>query len=147
MKSIRQTALDLLARRDYTKHELQQKLLRKKFPLVDIHTTLEKLSADNLINEARFVESYIRSKHSQGYGPLRIRLALREKGIADDMIAAGLEKNTHEWRIAAEQAWKKRFKNQLPQNMRERAQHIRFLLYRGFLTEHIETIIGKNSSF
>jgi len=137
---VRRAALNLLARREHSSAELSRKLQKKLFTLVDINTVLTLLTQENLINNERFTESFIRYKRSKGYGPVRIRAELIERGITQDLIEHQLKILDNTWLDDAHRAWQKRFKNKLPHDFKSRAQQMRFLQYRGFTSEHINFI-------
>ena len=45
----------------------------------EIEHVIERCLQENWLNDARFAESYIRSRSSGGYGPLRIALELQQR--------------------------------------------------------------------
>ena len=131
-----------MARREHSSAELSRKLQKKLFTLVDITTVLAMLTQENLINDERFTESFIRYKRSKGYGPIRIRVDLLERGITQDLIEHQLKilDNDNTWLDDADRVRQKRFKNNLPHDFKSRAQQMRFLQYRGFTFEQINFI-------
>lgn len=135
-----------MARRDHSVTELSRKLQRKDFTQSDIDAVLGALCQEGLLNDARFAESYIRYRRGRGYGPLRIRAELIERGIAQDLIAEPLNAADESWLEDARKAWQKRFKNRLPEDMKARAQQTRFLLYRGFTGEHVNRLFHSNEA-
>ena len=134
------TALRLLTRREHSSAELAQKLFRKNFAPEGIQATLKKLHEENFLNENRFIENFIRYKMNRGYGPLRIQAELIEKGIDEETFKKILNPNDETWFEHAYHAWRKRFKNKMPTDLKSRAQQMRFLQYRGFLQEHVRKI-------
>ncbi|HWF05166.1 MAG TPA: regulatory protein RecX, partial [Candidatus Angelobacter sp.] len=70
---IRRAAIALLARREYPKEELFNKLRHKGFNEKVINETIASLEAEGIVNEQRFVENFIDYQRSKGYGPLHIR--------------------------------------------------------------------------
>ena len=70
LKSIRQTALDLLARREHSEIELTRKLLAKDFPLTDIQPLLTQSLNEGLLSNARFIENYITFPSQQRLWPV-----------------------------------------------------------------------------
>ena len=56
-------ALDLVSRRDHSRHELMQKL-NKRFPetLPIIEEALDKLALNNILDDERFAELYLISR-------------------------------------------------------------------------------------
>jgi len=139
-KEIRRTAYNLLARREHSETELLRKLKTKGFSDTDCHPVIHALIQEGLLSNHRFTENYIHYRRSKGYGPLRIRNELMERGIAEDLIEHHLNIADNAWFAEARKAWQKRFKNKLPSDFKSRAQHMRFLHYRGFTQEQIEQI-------
>ncbi len=139
-KSPRNTALNLLARRDHTAAELTRKLRLKNFELADIEAAVQKLEQDGLLNNTRFVEQFIHQRRAKGYGPNRIHAELIERGIPESLIEEVLNITDNAWLSHARRVWQKRFKSQKPADFKARAQQMRFLQYRGFTREQIESV-------
>lgn len=140
MPNPRVIALALLTGRDYTQHELAEKLKAKKCEAHDIANVINELRQAGYLNDQRAAESYVNGKRNKGYGPARIAQSLRIKGITDEIIAEAMNITDNAWFTAAEQLWRKRFKGKLPTDFKDRAKQTRFLLYRGFKRDHIERI-------
>jgi regulatory protein len=138
--SIRQTALNLLAIREHSSHELSRKLKIKKFAEAEIKELLLQLEKEGLLSNLRFLESFINQRQRKGYGPLRIQAELNERGIPEDLIEQVLNINDNAWLIEVRLVWQKRFKKKAPQDFKERAQQMRFLQYRGFTQEQIDSV-------
>jgi len=130
----------LLARREHSQKELQQKLRSKSDDADAIESVVAQLAEEGLLSNARFIENFIHFRKQKGYGPLRIAIELRERGISEEFITQHLNNREASWQEAAYQVWQKRFKNQVPSDFKTRAQQMRFLQYRGFTTEQIEGI-------
>jgi len=130
--SARRTALDLLARREHSVQELREKLRLREFPEAEIEATLAALTADGLLSEERFLESFVGSHARRGHGPVWIRAALERQGIPGEVIREALEAADVDWDAAAEAVRVKRFGPAVPTDFRERARQARFLQYRGF---------------
>lgn len=138
LKILRQSALNALARREYSYFELQQKLLKKINNPAAISTVLEKLIQENLLNDARYAEAFCRMKINRGYGPLRIQMELRDRGIKDELIKNIIYSEEIDWEELATHARKKRFGNSIPKDLNDRAKQMRFLQYRGFTHDQIK---------
>ena len=136
---LKRHALQFLTRRDHSKQELMTKLQKKGHSTEDIHPILDELSVMGYLNENRFVESYIRYRRQKGYGPERIALELANRGIADTMIAEQINFTDNAWLEEAHLARIKRFKDQLVKDFKAKAKQMRFLKYRGFTQEQIES--------
>ena len=139
-KLIRQSALNLLARREHSATELSRKLRAKKYDPNLITIVINALQQEGLLSHTRFVENYIHHRRTKGIGPLRIQAELQERGIPEDMIEQELNIADNTWLTEAQRAWKKRFKNLIPTDYKARAQQMRFLHYRGFTPEQIEQV-------
>lgn len=144
-EKIRQTALELLTRRDYAQRELIQKLKAKGHPLHEIELVIHRLAETGLINEKRFTENYIRKQASKGQGPQSILIKLKAYGITDETIAELLKITDNAWFSEIHKVWQKRFKNTLPHDLKSRAKQMRFLQYRGFTREQIDNLFSSLS--
>ncbi|VVC76253.1 Regulatory protein RecX [Aquicella siphonis] len=143
-ENIRRVILGWLARRDYSRFELTQKLKSKGYPAEDSARILEELVQTGLINEQRFTENYIYWRRGKGYGPLRISMELQARGIPAEMIAEHLHITDNAWLDHINKVWQKHFKNRLPADYKTRARQIRFLNHRGFTREQIESVFDSD---
>lgn len=137
---VRQTALNLLARREHSVLELRQKLLQRGFPKGLIESVLERLSAEDLLSETRFAETYAHNRVDKGYGPLRIQQELRERGISDAAVSTILSDLDDFWMAKLAQVHRKRFGEKLPVDTAGRSQRVRFLRHRGFTLDQINRL-------
>jgi regulatory protein len=90
-EAVRKQALNMLARREHSGAELRAKLAAKGFPSDIIDDALSDLNRSGWQSDERFVEAFIRVRGERGYGPVRIRAELRERGIDDELIAMHLD--------------------------------------------------------
>ncbi len=140
--SARNQAMDLLARREHSARELRHKLARRGFGPDEIEQALEGLQADGLQSDARFAEDYCRSRIGRGFGPLRIRAELGERGVAGSHVEAALAAEAADWHALAAEAWQRRF-GVAPADRREQARQQRFLLNRGFPGEVVRALVAR----
>ncbi|MBE9563330.1 MAG: regulatory protein RecX [Proteobacteria bacterium] len=138
---IRHCAIDYLARREHSSLELKNKLIRKGFMEDVVDEVLDKLGTDKLLSDERFAESYVRYRTKKGFGPIKIRHELQQRGITGELVSEQLNDNEDFWIIQIQQAHKKRFGSNLPKNAKELAKHIRFLQARGFTSSQIRTVL------
>ena len=124
--------MDLLARREHGRVELTRKLRQRGAPVELIETALERLAQEGLLSEARYLESFVGYRARAGYGPLRIREELTQRGLSRADVEQALRDSGIDWREQLEQVWRRKFAGQLPGDARERAQQGRFLSYRGY---------------
>ncbi len=134
--AIRGAAMDLLARREHTLQELLTKLRRRFDDPARLEVELRKLAAESLQSDARFAESYVRQRADRGYGPLRIRRELRERGVSDEISALAFGAAAPDWQTLASRVMLKKFGALPPVDVREQARRARFMHYRGFEAEH-----------
>jgi regulatory protein len=136
--NLRKIAMDLLAYREHSRLELRNKLLLREFDPDSIEQTLNGLIRDNLLNDQRFAEAYTKMRARRGFGPIRIRQELSERGVSSDIINEALQSAELDWwQLALEQKQKK-FGTEVPRDFPERAKKMRFLQYRGFDNEQIK---------
>lgn len=76
----------------------------------------------------------------RGDGPLKIRAALGERGIAAAVIDPALEAFAEQWQERAEAAARHRFGAAAPASWNERARRARFLQQRGFPAEVVRRV-------
>jgi regulatory protein len=136
-KSLNERAMNLLARREHSVTELKNKLLKANFDIDDIYKVIAKLTETELQSDERFAENYLRYRSQRGFGFQRIRLELKERGVTDDIIHDTLHEADIDWFSLAASARCKRFGEQIPGTIQDRAKQQRFLQYRGFTHEQI----------
>lgn len=136
----RRKALDLLARREHAVGEIRDKLINKGVGRQVVDNTVENLVVEGLLSDRRFVEDFLRARKNRGYGPLRIKAELRQRGIDDELVLDFINPRDEQWAENIRNVWHKRFGGQLPGDMKERARQTRFLQYRGFTSEQISQL-------
>lgn len=98
------------------------------------------LIQEGLLSDQRFAEVYARGRFERGYGPLRIRAELRERGVGSDLAEQMLAGLSRSWVESAGRQRSKRFGCHLPSGYRERAKQKRFLQQRGFSSDQIQAV-------
>jgi regulatory protein len=129
---LRAFAYRLLGRREYSAFELDQRL-RLKWPGLEpgpVAELLEALAAENLLSDERFTESLVRAHIQRQQGPLKIRAALRAKGVSDALIARELERYADHW-VDLAAHWLER-QHPGPLDFDARQKYYRRLVNRGF---------------
>jgi regulatory protein len=138
----RKKAMDLLARREHGRAELERKLLAAGFAADVAADALQQLAEEGLQSDRRFVESFVQSRINQGKGPLRIHADLGQRGIASDLVDEVLEEAGEDWYELAREARLKKFGRSQPDGFREKARQMRFLQYRGFEPDQIRAAVA-----
>lgn len=138
---VRLVAMDLLARREHSRRELRNKLLRRFSDADLVDTEITRLAGENLQSDGRFAESYLRQRTGRGFGPLRIRDEMRQRGIDDDDIDRAFAGEGCNWAELAARALERKFGTGPGADLRDKARRSRFLQYRGFAFEHFAHLI------
>ncbi len=133
-----------MARREHSTEELRFKLLSKGFESHELKGVLDGLRDEGLLSDQRFTEAFVSSRVRRGYGPLRIRAELNERGVNDALIAMFVDINGEVWQEQIKNVRNKRFGHQGPKDFKERAKQARFLQYRGFTSDQIRGVLKKS---
>jgi len=136
-QSLNERAMNFLARREHSVKELQTKLVKADFDIDEINAVIDKLITSNLQSDQRFTENYSRYRSQRGFGSLKIRLELKERGVSAELISQALDEADIDWFTLAVTVRCKRFGEQSPTDIKDRAKQQRFLQSRGFTHEQI----------
>jgi regulatory protein len=127
--------------------ELRRKLCARGHAETDVDRVLEDLVDRGLLREERMAEAYVAERVRKGFGPIRIRLELRQRGLVDQVIEPYLERSPREWLDSMCAAHDKRFGRALAADVKERARRARFLENRGFPVELIARFLNGKDDF
>ena len=138
--SLKAVALRLLATREHSRVELRRKLQARPEEGEDVEALLDRLAATGLQSDARFAESFVRSKGGR-MGVARLRRELTDRGIQADIAAAALDEGLIDDELARARAvWVKKF-GEPPQNRSDWARQARFMQTRGFALDVIRKLL------
>lgn len=132
----------LCAGRECCRSEIRRKL--SGFPAADVQDILDTLCREGYLDDARYARAFAHDKSAlQGWGSLKIRLALQQKQIDADVIATALESidlpaadARMEQLLRAK--WKALAREEDP--ARKEARFFRYALGRGYGYEEIKRI-------
>ena len=133
--------MDLLARREHSRRELAAKLERR-FSEEDLPEILDGLERDGLLSDRRFCESYTRMRSEAGFGPLRLRAELRQRGVAEGLIDEIWNELPLDWWHILSRLNDKKYRGQVCADRREAARRARFFQQRGFPPSLISDLLG-----
>ncbi|WP_173171771.1 MULTISPECIES: recombination regulator RecX [Pseudomonas] len=139
--AVRRAAMDLLARREHGRVELTRKLRQRGALPELIDSALDRLADEGLLDESRYLESFVASRARAGYGPQRIREDLAQRGLARDGIEAALREADVDWGSHLRDVWLRKFGGERPADARERAKQGRYLAYRGYSMDMISRLL------
>jgi regulatory protein len=164
MNDLLSRAMRLLSQRDHSEAELRRKLAAQPFvakarfggrgphapaspPVAEepvdpalIEQVIAYCYQHNWLDDKRFAHSYIGSRSRKGYGAQRIRSELMQKGVDKALVQDALAECDIDWCEQAKQVAQRKFGDALPTDWKEKAKVQRYLLYRGFFQEEIQSI-------
>lgn len=147
--SVRLAAMNLLARREHSFHELLDKLATKfpdLDPVAELRPVLEVLRAEGLQSDQRFAEAWVRYRSSRGIGPLKIRAELQPRRLATELLEAALQQEGIDWEAQCEAVFLRKFRPTRGADAREKMRWQRFLLQRGFGHAEIRAVLRRAGS-
>lgn len=139
---LRRAAVDLLARRDYSRHELWKKLSIRAADASDLEQVLDDLSERQWQSDARFARLFLSSSQQRGHGPLRIQQAMRQKGLSSHDIQVAFAEADVDWFALASHVVQKKVATVPELNQKAREKLYRFLAGRGFDAEQIRVAMA-----
>ena len=110
---VREIAVRYLSRREYGIEELKRKLVQRGAEADIANQVVSDYAEQNLVSDERFTEMYVRMRIRRLFGPLKIRGELRQRGIADRVIAEGMQVDQEIWLDGATQWAARRVRGEL----------------------------------
>lgn len=120
----------MLARREYSRAELAQRLAQRGIARDDVEHALDEIAALGLLSDTRYANATVRQK-SGAYSKRAIAGSLRASGVESEVASEALAANDVDDDYAMAALWLRRFGSS-PANDREKARQVRFLQSRGF---------------
>ena len=140
-RAARVAALDALARRDHASGELRRKLQDKGYAPALVDEVVDRLIDEKLVNDRRYVESFIGFHAARGHGPQRVRSDLQKLALQRELVEEGLAA-FGDWLPHLHKARQKKFGAQLPTHYPDKQRQARFLAYRGYTGAQIRMALG-----
>jgi regulatory protein len=137
--SLKGRALRLLSGREYSRIELERKLIRFEEEPGTLSLALDDLQAKGFISEARVIESVIHRRAGK-LGLIRVRQELQGKGLDSEAVAQALSSLKASERERAQEVWRKKF-GTVAADAQDAAKQMRFLASRGFGGDVIRQVI------
>lgn len=142
-KRLRDEALRLLSRRDYSRRELAYKLAPYARRTEEVSELLDELTKLGYLSDEKLADAYV-AYNKDRYGLLRIKQNLLQRGIDEATIDNALRNYCDEEQTAYS-VWQKKF-GCAPLNVQEKARHWRFLMSRGFSIDTVQRIITRSAA-
>lgn len=140
---LRLMAMNYLSRREYGFQELFDRIsqrVREVDPDL-LEQVLNKLQQDGLQSDQRYAEMMVRSRADRGYGPMRIRQEMRQRGLAEYLVDQAMSDLEVDWFELARQQRVKKFGDQPIEDWKLRGKAGQYLQRRGFSGDQIRYAI------
>lgn len=146
--TLRGRALRLLARRDWSRQALRERLqpyASGEGESQELDALLDEFVERGWISDARYAESVVRQRKDR-YGKAAIARRLKQAGVAESAIAQAVSTldADHEFKTALT-LWRRKFRER-PQDDKEKARQIRFLQARGYSLALALRVIKKSGA-
>lgn len=135
-KRLREQLLRYLARREYSTLELKTRLLAKGFSVALVEQALEQARARGQQSDERFAACYVRHRAASGFGPLKLRQELKQKGLESACIEQVIAEHQENFIEGLKKLWQKPFTHAKAKQA--------FLLRRGFPEQYVERVEYEN---
>ena len=137
---LRDRALRLLARREYSYVELRRRLAGPDADPELLTGVLDGLRARGMLSDARFADQIAFARREKR-GPRAVAAELRQKGVDQELIDQAVAPLAAHEIDTARAVWARKF-GRLPASAAERAKQMRFLLGRGFSTGAVQQVLA-----
>jgi regulatory protein len=137
-------AYGLLTRRAYSEQELTNKLLAKGFTEAVVTRTVERLTAQGYLDDARLAADQAERLRERGFGAEAIKAKLAQKGLSSDETVGhtGALDHAAEEMESARRLLASRFSADALKQPQTYARAFRLLLRRGYAQELVERVLG-----
>ncbi|MBB6019420.1 regulatory protein [Paenibacillus sp. JGP012] len=138
-------SLRFLEFKQRTRHELRQKLKQKEFAISIIEEVLDRLEQEKLVDDDLFAKEWTRQRmEGQRKGKLWIRQELRQKGIANELIAEVLDDVSAEAELdTALTAGRKKWKQVRGDVQEKKRKTFAYLMRRGFSMDMVRRVVNR----
>jgi len=135
---LKKVAIDLLSRRDQSRHELKQKLQAKGGEADVIAEVIDWCTSESYQSDSRYCAMLVRAKVNKGYGPAVVSQAAREQGIDRELLTLTLEELEVDWFALALSQYQKKFADKPITDYQDKQKRMGFLQRRGFNSAQIQ---------
>jgi regulatory protein len=129
-RTLKARAIGYLARREYSRAELRDRLLASGASRDDVDPLLDELTRLGYLSDERYAQGVVRQK-SGTYSKRAIAGKLKAMGVSGEAATQALADHTLDDEQALIALWRRRF-GQAPKDDRDKARQVRYLQSRGF---------------
>nr|WP_323741233.1 regulatory protein RecX [Shewanella sp. XMDDZSB0408] len=127
----------MLARRDYSRVEVKNKLIAKDFENMEIEQALDECEAQGFLDDTRYAGLLLRSHISKGHGNMRIKQVMIQKGLHKECIEQAFNSSDCDWFELAKMKAIKKYRTPHTKDHKEKAKRVRYLVGQGFSFDQI----------
>ena len=138
----RDTAFRLLTRREHSRAELHNKLTVRGYDSDVVNDLLTSLAAEDLVSDHRYAQALVAHRVNTGYGPQRIMMELKDKGVASEIIDQTLSLVEVDWDELLRVQHNRKFGVSKAGSFKEWSRRAQYLDRRGFNTDSIFRVMG-----
>ena len=142
LEKARASALASLCMREHSVKEIIDKLTRKEYQPESIEIVVGECLKDNYLNDQRYAEIFWRVRSRKGFGPNKIALELKQKGISSSMIDDTSQQEELDFNEVVKNVYFKKFKGSQIKDFKDKAKRQNYLYQRGFDIELIRIVIS-----
>ena len=142
----RHSALRLLARREHSQYELRRKLKARGYGEGLVDELLTELVTERLLSDTRYAEAMVTHRASRGYGPLRICMELRDRGVAERIVDKALQEAGIDWDERLRHTYDRKYGEMAVESFKTWASRAQFLKNRGCSVDAIRRVIGDHGA-
>lgn len=142
LRIIRHKITRLLAKREHSVAEIQQKLGQQELNNEDVNAVLAQFIAKDIQSDARFTFHFVRNCMAKGQGLSRIKQALYPHDIHEAMLSEALAELQPDWYELAYEVKCKKYSAMRETDWTLKQKQMRFLQYRGFSQDEINYAIN-----
>lgn len=146
---IKESAYRFLGIRLHSEKELQRKLLSKKYDKDIVASVLKELKDNNYLDDELFAREYSDERiNKKSIGPNRVRLELKSKGVASEVIdrimqdKAGSPDSESAYQLVQKKLQSSKYKDLDKRKLSQKLYA--FLLSRGFDFDVIKEVVNKS---
>jgi len=141
IEKARASALASLSMREHSIKELNDKLTHKGYHQDSIEVVLKECLDFNYLNDQRFAEIYWRARARKGFGPNKILMELKQRGINANMAHQASQQDEIDFYEVIKRVYQKKFNQSAIKDFKDKAKRQNYLYQRGFNVELIKTVI------
>jgi len=143
LKKAKNLAFRLLKYRDRSEKEIVNRLKKKKVSREVIEKVIAELKSLSLLDDRKFAKSWIQERIRKGYGLLKIKVELKEKGIDQDLLKDLLQDiNKDAWVLPQiRELVQKRIKKYNKIDLNVKRKILSYLVRRGFPYEKVIRVL------